>query len=306
MEIKQKKEKREKLYLVSNKAITLIALVITIIILLILAGVTINLIMNGSLIDQAQNATEKYKQAEVEELNNLDNVLEQMNTLNIAGNKIPQAGAILESKDNVNYTADGKGEKIPVPKGFSYAGEGTKETGFVIKNDLDGNEFVWIPTDLVPYQTYDWNKGLATTEFTEYYTSDEIKNAEIIQEVTDSVNMHKGYYISRYEAGTTVKRTSKTEISQEQLPMPVFKATTVETPIYAYNYIDWNDAIYLSNKLYNKEINNVTSRLINARGWDTALKFIEIVGEDADKIYPIDSKGKGWYLDNKRTILILR
>ena len=37
-----------------NKAITLIALVITIIILLILAGVVINFVINGGIIDKAR------------------------------------------------------------------------------------------------------------------------------------------------------------------------------------------------------------------------------------------------------------
>ena len=64
------------------RGITLIALVITIIILLILAGVTINIIINEGLIKQAQNATDRYKQAEEEEVNSLDNILAQMNNVN--------------------------------------------------------------------------------------------------------------------------------------------------------------------------------------------------------------------------------
>ncbi|MCI8548823.1 MAG: hypothetical protein HFJ38_08095, partial [Bacilli bacterium] len=69
-----------------DNGITLIALVITIIILLILAGVTINIIINGGLIDKSQNATEKYKQAETEELESLDNALAKMNSINMGGN----------------------------------------------------------------------------------------------------------------------------------------------------------------------------------------------------------------------------
>ena len=69
-----------------EKGITLVALVITIIILLILAGVTINIIINGGLIKQAQNATDIYKQAQGEEINGIDNIVGKMNDI-IGGNQ---------------------------------------------------------------------------------------------------------------------------------------------------------------------------------------------------------------------------
>ena len=60
--MKRKKNEREnsiKLYIKKNKAITLIALVITIIILLILAGVVINFVINGGIIDKARICNRK-------------------------------------------------------------------------------------------------------------------------------------------------------------------------------------------------------------------------------------------------------
>ena len=44
----------------SSKGITLVALVITIIVLLILAGVTLSIVMNGNIIGRAQNAVNTY------------------------------------------------------------------------------------------------------------------------------------------------------------------------------------------------------------------------------------------------------
>lgn len=44
----------------SSKGITLVALVITIIVLLILVGVTLSIVMNGNIIGQAQNAVNTY------------------------------------------------------------------------------------------------------------------------------------------------------------------------------------------------------------------------------------------------------
>ena len=50
-----------------QRAITLVALIITIIVLLILAIVSINLVMNGGIIDKSKNAVDKYSQEEVQE-----------------------------------------------------------------------------------------------------------------------------------------------------------------------------------------------------------------------------------------------
>ena len=46
-----------------NKAITLIALIITIIVMLILVGVSINILIESDLIGSAKNAANKYKEA---------------------------------------------------------------------------------------------------------------------------------------------------------------------------------------------------------------------------------------------------
>ena len=51
----------------NNKGITLVALIITIIVLLILAMVSINLVMNGGIIDKSKHAVDKYSQEEIQE-----------------------------------------------------------------------------------------------------------------------------------------------------------------------------------------------------------------------------------------------
>ena len=69
------KEKKE-------KGITLVALVVTIIILLILAGVTLNMAMSRSgLFDRAVNATEKYKIAQEDEKEKLVEIEEKMDLI---------------------------------------------------------------------------------------------------------------------------------------------------------------------------------------------------------------------------------
>ena len=51
----------------SNSGITLVALIITIIVLLILAMVSIRLVMNGGIIDRAERGTQAYSEAEIQE-----------------------------------------------------------------------------------------------------------------------------------------------------------------------------------------------------------------------------------------------
>ena len=170
-----------------QKGITLIALVITIVVLLILAGVTLKLVFNGGLIDKSQSAVDKYSQAQQNETEQLADLAEKLETYsknlpeNTPGNpqeagtevKMPSnwystTSAYVSTEDgsvvkksvkvaNVTAIATGNGETVPVPNGFYYVG-GTISTGVVISdnkadqnkyaNDEDGD----IPKDLVGNQ----------------------------------------------------------------------------------------------------------------------------------------------------------
>ncbi len=283
-----------------QKGITLIALIITIIILLILAGVVINIIINGGLLGQAQNATDRYKQAENDEMNNLDKALAKIDTMNGENSdnngstidpgviETANAGDVLKTENNIKYTSDGQKNVIPVPVGFSYAGEGTKDTGFVIKNDTDENEFVWIPVSGMPY-TYnryafvggeinqvedgiDTEFGtnsvkIKTSKSSSTYFVEELPNDE-----KASVEKHGGYYIARYEAGILQERTAKGEPATT---LPIFRKTG-DTAVYVYNFVKYDQAKTLSENLYKKSEDNVISKLCSNYAWDTALKFIDI------------------------------
>lgn len=65
----------------SSKGITLVALVITIIILLILAGVTLSIVFNDGLIDKSQNAVDKYSNAQDAENHLLDNFMNRVDII---------------------------------------------------------------------------------------------------------------------------------------------------------------------------------------------------------------------------------
>ena len=158
----------------SEKGITLLALVVTIIIMLILVGTTINLVAGGEgLFSRAKEATEKYKEAaakENEELQRLLNMLDNQgvgdssqlkdNTKDTPAGTIvnPPAGSkwketsikrvtlasgaekIETGEAKVYAVALGEGVSVPVPVGFWYVG-GDLQTGVVISdNENDRNK----------------------------------------------------------------------------------------------------------------------------------------------------------------------
>ena len=184
----------------NEKGITLIALVITIIILLILAGVSIAMLtgQNG-ILTQAQKAkTETYNSQE-EELRKLTAIEATINL------------------ENTTYE-DRNGQTVPIPAGFAVSqveGENTIEDGLVII-DSKGNEFVWIPVT----DTYERNTTYKVVEVSETaYTdieylpegiqpmiSEEIVDEQeigLLNEAAERQVVLKagGFYISRYEAG---------------------------------------------------------------------------------------------------------
>ena len=166
-EIKMNKKSARRNY--SNQAgITLIALVVTIVVLLILAGVTINAVFSDrGIIKKAQDAQNKANesiQKDMEQINALENWLnenmgESNNDVNIS---------TLVGKDAVpknTKAVDTYGNKITIPKGFKVLAHGTEagsatytysgdtipavQDGIVIENGTDGNQFVWVPVGTI-------------------------------------------------------------------------------------------------------------------------------------------------------------
>ena len=118
-----------------NKGITLIALVITIIILLMLAGVSIAMLTgNNGILTQSKIAEEKTRIAKQQEEKDLDKMTSYINEKTI--------------KDN--YT-DINGDKATIPEGFEVdKTENIISKGLVVHgpdkaNGDNGSEFVWVP-----------------------------------------------------------------------------------------------------------------------------------------------------------------
>lgn len=130
----------------SKSGITLVALVVTIVVLLILAGVSINLVLgNNGIITQAKKAKKETNQADEDEQTKLNSAADYIDEM---------------TKETTSKITEVNG--VPIPNGYYYIG-GTKDTGLVISDDesdktkvtedgkilnnLSGNQWVWVPVD---------------------------------------------------------------------------------------------------------------------------------------------------------------
>ena len=172
---------KKKKLMKGNRGITLVALVVTIVVLLILAGISLNLVLGeNGIITKAQEARDKTEQARI-------NTEKSMNSLE------------QELSNYVNKTDSGNGgnsggsqttvENVVIPEGYYYVG-GTKAKGIVIsdnvadkeldkgkenvRRDLSGNQWVWVPvetpsslyTTVAAGQKLDGSTGVKTTKYT--------------------------------------------------------------------------------------------------------------------------------------------
>ena len=251
-----------------NKGITLIALVVTIIVLLILAGISIAMLtgQNGILnrAAEAKEKTEAAQKVEEKTLQGYEDIMAQY-TRNLPSRE--------ETKPYFPNST------------FSYK-EGDLNTGLVIK-DSNNNEYVWVevPTTIYNNTTYN-NNGANKPSNSEDYTNIEVclkaytadyansgysdtnsNFTEQYQAMLKSVYTNGGFWIGRYEAGLEgdTPRTSYTEIS------PSDKAVVKQNKI-PYNYVTRDEAQTLATRMNYK---GCTSSLIFGIQWDLTLKYIE-------------------------------
>ena len=200
------------------KGITLIALVVTIVVLLILSAVAIGLsIGDNGIIKQAQDATDRWKEGSQQEQNALGDLAYFINSstqgpqeLSVTVSQTENSFTIkveleeenpnmeyeyyvdgeLKSKTNSNeYTQEVTlEEKEPyIPTGFTHT-TGEVDSGYVIKDTNNGNEFVWIPVAGKKYTVY-----VKASDGSSNYQSDEIDIA--VSELTRNLNVD-GYNLT--------------------------------------------------------------------------------------------------------------
>ena len=183
----------------NQTGITLIALVVTIVVLLILAGVSINALFGDSgIIDrakEAQNETNQATEREKKEIKELSNWLDSKINGTTGGgttgedanpSTTPKISPLVGTVVDKNTKAeDAYGNKITIPKGFkilehnptsstgavTYNYTNSEETGehipavqdgIVIENGTDGNQFVWVPVGTINNKSGD-SRGTTST-----------------------------------------------------------------------------------------------------------------------------------------------
>ena len=284
-----------------DKGITLIALVITIIILLILAGISISALTNQGLFKNAkaaQNATEKAKEEQGQRLNEYEDEINKYLENEDEHTKAfkEKVGKVLSTTDNTEIK-DAKNNKIVVPAGFKIVeGATTVDKGIVIEDVTEtatkGSQFVWIPvgtitksdgtTATITLGRYDFD---STTGVESAYSGSYIEEdandtstlkkygniiAKNIRNFKNSVATNGGYYIGRYEARTATARNA----AGNALTQITEKGTE-----NVYNYVTQLQAAQLSQNMYNSD--KFTSDLMNSYAWDTATVFIQNCGTNS-------------------------
>ena len=258
-----------------NKGITLVALIITIVVMLILVAVSVNVIIKSNLIGTAEKTVDKYKTASEEEANG--------GTIEINGKEyasiedyiestkpLPNIEAGVRAETNSNY----KGATIP--KGFTVSGiksEQTIEGGLVIYDIPEGitpdwsnpdsvktkyNQFVWIPVEvkstdkensIASFYRSEWTANTSTggertvglsTDFTEPYSYDTTNNYDQANGIADQITeLTKSIY--KY-GGFYIGRY---EAGSETERTSSSGVTTlgIKQDMYPYNYVKWGDSM---------------------------------------------------------------
>ena len=263
-----------------KEGITLIALVITIVVLLILAGVSINAVFSDNgIIKRASSTQDKMNEATKKDVGSLDTLNGLVNERTGPLSKLKSYDSASKNddgtvKENTKYK-DSESNIAVIPEGYKVSeNEKTISKGLVIK-DSDGNEFVWVPvSNINEYVITSWNgekvKEQATTDeerdgayCTGVYLKQSIlsKNETGIVKVAisnkinrgeteantekTSIENYGGFYIGRYEASydSTNKKleTKKNKTPYTNIKMSIIGDTDMADGMVQMSYLDENN-----------------------------------------------------------------
>ena len=295
-----------------ERGVTLIALVVTIVVLLILAGISINLVLkNNGVISKAKEAKKQYAEAQTNDEKQQKEIEDW----------------IEETVTNVK-----KIEGVVIPEGYYYVG-GTKAKGIVIsdnandneldkgkedvRRDLEGNQWVWIPVD-TPSSLYitvtdgvELNKGIEDTgvKTTRYTKSNVIPGRSIPGDTSKCREPD----ILGYDWDSNVKRAGFTSLkNMAENMVSDYEEMTKSLERYHGFYIgryelsgngektgatqneDWYGLYKNCTALATGT--KVKTRMIWGLQWDATCRWLKSSGFDID-----DSKNWGNYADNTIT-----
>ena len=325
----------------NTRGITLIALVITIIVLLILAGVTIAALSgDNGILTRAKEAKEKTELAQKEEektLSNMEDILNNtinFNNLNIADTNpagaLPANSTVIESNASKGIVIKDKNNNewvwIEVPKTTVFTGLTIDTT-----NTLTEQNYTDIKNKLIAYAGVYRNGSASQTrsDWTdEWYAKDgstlvtastsnltEAQKAltngcgltydeykTAYQKMLKSVYTYGGFWIGRYEAGIEGTTTETTNARSSHSNIVIGSSPKA---ISQKDAIPYNYVYCSEAQALAKEMtpnNNYTSSLMFGIQWDLVCKYLEVKGKLTTANINSDSSAWGNYSNVGRTI----
>ena len=225
-----------------------------------------------------------------------------------------------------------------IPEGFrpvdtetSEWGDGTTTPGAedinngLVIEDKNLNQFVWVPVTYSDFKRYEgyydgsldsYLSSCGEADSTgandgDYNITESSTTQTEAQNMYASVERNGGFYVGRYEAGTTSERTEESKITND---------VVVKQGAYVYNFIGWSNSNDMTNDVggavelarnFDTENNytSVTSTLIYGVQWDAIMAWIEPRYKNAsnaeellaEKNFVADSTGKGNYNEDANT-----
>ena len=277
-----------------SKGITLIALVVTVIVLLVLAGVSISMLtgQNGILTRVAESKvkTEKAEKQENARMQGYEDAVREYT----------------DGLPKTDYT------KPYLPSDEFSKKEGDLSTGLVIQ-DSKGNEYVWVevPKTLYDDESYntettngdkkpnpgeeynenDYNNiEYCLKKYTADYSNSNYKDIYAVdttiqngwfagdseyniakQKMLKSIYENGGFWVGRYEAGIENESDVRINNKEGTVTVPSLIPVTKQNA-YPYNYVTRTQAKVLAERVGGE---NYTSSLMFGIQWDLMLKFIE-------------------------------
>lgn len=313
-EIKINKKSARRNY--SNQTgITLIALVVTIVVLLILAGVTINAVFSDrGIIKKAQDAQNKANesiQKDMNEINALENWLnentgESNNDKEVNISTLVGKGAVTKNTKAV----DTYGNKITIPKGFKVLAHGTEagsatytysgdtipavQDGIVIEDTQTGtagNQFVWVPVGTIKNKSGD-SKGATSTITLGRYSDFTMINGAVDSgqpaQVASVENYTKAVTIrNRYQELSTFRDGSKSDGSENATARDLKTFIEMSLANGGY-YIARFEASGTASKIISKYNQTVLTDITQPEAASLAREMYGEVKENNELIYASD------------------
>ena len=302
----------------NQTGITLIALVVTIVVLLILAGVSINALFGDSgIINKAKDAQNKMDQATqkdldaINELNNwIDGKINGSSGGNTTGgNDNPSTTTKISTLvgtvvDKNTKAEDAYGNKITIPKGFKVVAHGTVagsatytysgdnipavQDGIVIENGTDGNQFVWVPVGTIKNKNNTTNTiTLGRYEFdsdTGALTSTTPVQVASVENCTQEVTINTNYKeLSVFRAGNSA--TDSTAQNATARNLEEFISTTLANGGY---YIARFEASGTASKITSKYNQTVLGNITQPNAAKAAREMYGEIKENNKLVYASD------------------